>query len=271
MLYRKIKLSTITSLTVGEKAELEIYLNDENPEMNFGKRQAMLVIPGGGYQICSRREAEPIALRFMCEGFNCFVLTYSCNKPYPLPHREVAIAMNYINSNADEFNIQKGCVSLVGFSAGGHLAASYGYAYKDFIQEIGCEENILKPFSLVLGYPVISSKFKTHSGSIHIITNDERSLMDYMCVEENITSDYPPTFVWTTEEDTCVPNENSKILIKTLNIFNVKNQLIIYKKGIHGGSLCNRLVYPASFNFEDIEENKNWPTKAANFVYSLIK
>ena len=145
----KINLKEATNYEIPNDVILETYCNDDNEEIKYEGRPAMLVLPGGGYEWCSRREGEPIALRFMAEGFNCFVLFYSCRRSYPLPHFEVAIAMQYINEHAEEFNVKKGCVSIAGFSAGGHLAASYGYTYKNFINELNSDGKTIKPFSII--------------------------------------------------------------------------------------------------------------------------
>ena len=106
----------------------------------------LIVVPGGGYNMCSYREAEPIALRYMSEGFNCFVLNYTCNVKYPTPHRELAILFEYIKNNAEKFSIDKEHISLVGFSAGGHLVSSYGFLYKEFEKEFSLEKSGKKLF-----------------------------------------------------------------------------------------------------------------------------
>ena len=132
MEYKKLFLKEITDREVGEGSFVEFYLNEKNNEINIEPRLGMIVLPGGGYDFCSQREAEPIALRYMSEGFNCFVLHYTCKTSYPLPYEEVAALFEFIQNHTDELNVSKNNISVIGFSAGGHLASSYGFVYKEF-------------------------------------------------------------------------------------------------------------------------------------------
>ena len=93
-----------------------------------------------------------------------------------------------------------------------------------------------------------------------------------MDIVDNMTSDFPPTFVWTTKEDTCVDPINSKMLIDSLKINNVKYQFDLFEHGVHGGSLCNRAVYDYRHNLKEynMNENRIWIQNASDFVFSLI-
>ena len=65
-------------------ALLKAYLLDKVESIPFGNaRPAILIFPGGGYTFCSEREAEPIAMRYLAEGYNAFILYYSCNRKFP--------------------------------------------------------------------------------------------------------------------------------------------------------------------------------------------
>ena len=111
---------------------LQLYLPYNMVEMNRQdqKRPCLLLCPGGGYRMVSQREAEPIALHFLPEGMNVFVLTYSvAPHRYPTQLREVAAAMELICANADQWNCDTDRVAIMGFSAGGHLAAHYSTSY----------------------------------------------------------------------------------------------------------------------------------------------
>ena len=69
------------------------------------KRPAILILPGGGYEFCSEREAEPVAMRYLAEGYNAFVLYYTCNKRYPAAFHDAAYALYKIRMRADEVGI----------------------------------------------------------------------------------------------------------------------------------------------------------------------
>ena len=109
-------------------ATLEGYILD--CELLLGqekKRPAVVVCPGGGYLYCSPREAEPVAMKLLPEGYNVFILDYSV-KPngYPAQLIEVAAAMELIYENSRQWDTDAGRIAIMGFSAGGHLAASLG-------------------------------------------------------------------------------------------------------------------------------------------------
>ncbi len=272
MKYEKINLFKITRQQVGKETTLELYLCQDTSEIDFRPRPAVLVIPGGGYRFCSIREAEPVALRYMSEGFNCFVLNYSCNKPFPLPQFEVAVAMKYINEHASEFNIIQNAISLIGFSAGGHLAGSYGYLYKDFTKELKCSVHSLKPFSIVLGYPVITSGEGVHIRSLEIITDNFRTdLVEKLSVEKFVTKNYPPTFIWTTKQDTCVNPINAEKMEKALKEKGVSYRYILYENGQHGGSLFNRGVYNKDSKQHVVYKNQEWVNESVRFIFDLIE
>ena len=66
---------------------------------------AMIVVPGGAYFMCSRREADPVAFRFAAEGFQTFVLDYSVQTAYPAPLIEAAMAVAYVRENAPKYAV----------------------------------------------------------------------------------------------------------------------------------------------------------------------
>ena len=110
----------------GCDATVELYLPFNMTEMHREnqKRPCIVVCPGGGYGFCSQRESEVIALPFLAEGFNAFVLTYSVYPHhFPVQVREVAAVLELIHANADAWNCDPNRVAIIGFSAGGHLAA----------------------------------------------------------------------------------------------------------------------------------------------------
>lgn len=142
---------------------IDTYLWEHSEELQpKRKRKAVLVCPGGGYQYTSDREAEPMALTFAAMGHHAFVLRYSVdlNAVMPRPIREAAQAVAYIKDHAKEWYLDENQVYLVGFSAGGHLAAALGVFWndRDMLPEYeGCRERI-RPAGLILGYPVIDLK-----------------------------------------------------------------------------------------------------------------
>lgn len=267
MLYKEFLLKEIEPSLQSSNAILRIYISSRNEAVSL--RPGMLVLPGGGYSMCSPREAEPIAFRFLAEGFNCFILDYSPYQKYPVPHLEVAAAMNYIRKHEVEFDLIKDSLSIIGFSAGGHLAASYSYLFRELVDQLCFDPEFIKPRATLLGYPVTLMNEKTHQGTKEIITGLEPELIRKLDVPSHITIEYPPTFVWATKDDEMVPVENSIELAKALERNHVKHKCIIYESGRHGLSLDNRSVYLKSDITEKMKNVRDWASQAADFVFEV--
>ena len=112
-------------------AQLIGYLRDRTVEMPaFNTRPAILILPGGGYAWCSRREADPVAMQFLQAGYNVFTLYYTCRSDETVPALrwqpliDAAGAILHIRRNAEQFGTDPAKIAICGFSAGGHLAAS---------------------------------------------------------------------------------------------------------------------------------------------------
>lgn len=231
----------------GRNPRLVCYLPYCLEEMNRSdeKRPCMVVIPGGGYAYCSEREQEPIALKFLNWGFNVFVLDYSvAPHRYPNQLKEVAAVFEEIYKNADEWNCDTNKIGVIGFSAGGHLAAHYSNAYNcDAVRKVFADSK--KPNYSVLCYPVITADESfAHRGSIVNLLGafpDGDEAENYSC-EKLVTSDTPPTFIWHTAEDGVVPVKNSIVYAEALADNNVPFSLHIYPHGRHGLSTCDTLT-----------------------------
>lgn len=232
------------------------------------KRPCVVVCPGGGYAYCSEREAEPIALKFLNWGFNVFVLCYS-NAPhrYPVQLREVAAAFEEIYKNATEWNCDTSKIGIIGFSAGGHLAAHYSNAYNcDAVHKVF--PNSKKPRFSVLCYPVISADESfSHKGSFVNLLGEyptDDNVHKFSC-DKLVTPDTPPTFIWHTAEDQVVPVKNSLVYATALADNKVPFSLHIYPYGEHALSTCDeltnnddRLTAPKLLAHDWLEDLKNW-------------
>ena len=130
-----------------QDVSLTAYLQDVEKEFrNITKRPAVLVIPGGGYQFCSDREADPVAFAYLKAGYNAFILRYSvgADHKWPEPLEDYEDAMKYIEIHAEEWNVLSDKIAVVGFSAGGHLAGAAATIAKH------------KPAAAILGYAVLN-------------------------------------------------------------------------------------------------------------------
>ncbi|MBO5934842.1 MAG: alpha/beta hydrolase [Clostridia bacterium] len=229
----------------GENPVVETYLPYNMVEMNRQnqKRPCMVVCPGGGYGMCSERESEPIALQFLSEGFNVFVLTYSvAPHRFPTQLREVAATMELIYANAEEWNCDTEKIAIIGFSAGGHLAAHYSTMFDcKEVREVLPESKSVN--ASILAYPVIDADFNnTHQGSFMNLLGHapDKAEEEYFSCNRQVKETTPPAFIWHTAEDGCVPVVNSISYAKALIEKKVPVELHIYPFGGHGLSTSDR-------------------------------
>jgi len=225
----------------GRDPVLTTYLPYNLAEMNRQnqKRPAVLLCPGGGYRIVSQREAEPVALHLLPEGFNVFVLTYSVMPhTFPAQLREAAAAMELIYENADVWNVDTNRIAIMGFSAGGHLAAHYSNSYDcPEVREVFPESKGVQ--ASILCYPVINaSEEYCHKGSFqkltgHLYPLSEEELQKFSC-DKLVTEKTPPAFLWHTAADGSVPVANSLLYAQALARHKIPFGLHIYPAGKHG-------------------------------------
>ena len=154
---------------------LETYFLGAFPDLlNSHRRPAVLICPGGAYCVCSDREAEPIALALCARGISAAVLRYPCAPAarFPVQLCAAAQAVAWLKGHAEENNLDPLQISIMGFSAGGHLAASLGVFWdRPFLaRETGLSPEDMRPAKLVLGYPVITSgEFITQPSFLHLL------------------------------------------------------------------------------------------------------
>jgi len=232
----------------GYNATLDTYFLDESPEMtNSHLRPLVLVCPGGGYSFCSDREAEPIALAFASRGFHAAVLRYPVEPArFPDALCSLGAAMLWLRAHAAENRIDVEKITVTGYSAGGHLAASLGVFWnKPFLSEkLGCAPEQLRPANLVLSYPVITGGEFAHRNSFNRLVGEDASqeTLEFVSLEKQVTGDVPPTFLWHTYTDELVPVENSLLFATALRKASVPFELHIYSLGEHGLSLANEVT-----------------------------
>lgn len=225
---------------IGNDPTVTVYLPDDLEMMGQQSENCpcILICPGGGYDHCSPREGEPVALHFLTEGYRVVVLNYSV-APYPFPAQlcEVAAAMELIYQNAEAWHCDTGRIAIMGFSAGGHLAAHYtnGYDWPE-VREIFPESK--KVNASMLCYPVISADPKiAHMGSFcNLVGHEELTPEEserFSC-QNHVTDETPPTFLWHTAPDRAVPVANSLIYAQALAEHHVSFAMHIYPKGSHG-------------------------------------
>lgn len=227
---------------------VEVYLPYNMPEMGRQnkKRPCMVICPGGAYCMCSERESEPVALQFLAQGFNVLVITYStASHQFPTQLREVAALMELIYENADNWNCNTSKIAIMGFSAGGHLAAHYSTAYDcEEVREVFPESKAVN--ASVLCYPVITADpAHAHLGSFYNLLGKqditEQDVQKYSC-DRLVKENTPPAFIWHTAEDNAVPVMNSLLYASALSKYKIPFEMHIYPYGWHGLSTADYLT-----------------------------
>ena len=257
----------------GSSATLTTYFRERRDAVDPGRTRPVIVVaPGGGYHFRSEREAEPVALRMVAEGFHACVLDYSVAPArFPQSLLELAAAVAYLRSHADRFGIDPDHIIPCGFSAGGHLCASLGTMWSEpwLAERIGLPASRFRPDAMILGYPVISSGEFAHRGSFANLAGDDADLVERLSLENHVTAETPPTFLWHTFEDRSVPVENSLLFASALRRSGVRFELHVFPYGPHGLALANDETAPAGKDDYIQPLAACWPRLAAEWVRAL--
>lgn len=260
MIHETISIQTEASLP---DTRLTTYILDAYEEQDPGlKRPLVLVCPGGAYRFTADREAEMIALQFNSMGYHSAVLRYSCAPAvFPTALTEVAASIKMIKEQSKNWHVDTEKIFVMGFSAGGHLAASYGVFWnRSFVAEaVGCSTEFLKIAGMILCYPVLTSKEEyTHLESIHnLLGEDYEAKKEEMALENQVGPHTPPAFLWHTFADDAVPFQNSLFFVEAMGKAGVSAEYHLYPEGPHGLSLADEsLVRPDGSGIQ--KECQSW-------------
>jgi acetyl esterase/lipase len=218
---------------------------------------AVIICPGGSYgNLSMQHEGHDIARWLNSFGVTGIILEYRMSRggyKHPVPLGDAQRAIRTIRSRADDLDIDPDRIGILGFSAGGHLAASTGVHFeegdpvaKDPVERLGS-----RPDFMILCYPVIAfDEAFTHRGSQRNLLGKEPDpeLLRKMSLEKQVTSETPPAFFFHTDEDTSVPPENSVVFYMAMKAAGVPAEMHIYKKGHHGIGMA-----------QDFPGTSDWP------------
>lgn len=228
-----------------QEPTIEVYL----PAKSNATGKAMLIFPGGGYGILAYDwEGTDIAKFLNGKGIAGIVVKYrlpssvSQKEKQNVPLIDAQRALRIVRSKASEFNIQASKIGILGFSAGGHLAATLGTRFDEKMYDPVDQIDTLsaRPDFMALGYPVITFGAMTHSGSKKnlIGENPKPEMVEYFSNEKHVSKNTPPTFLVHASDDQGVAVENSLLFYKALKDASVSATMHIYPKGGHGFSLA---------------------------------
>ncbi|MBP5606601.1 MAG: alpha/beta hydrolase [Ruminiclostridium sp.] len=253
---------------------MKTYLLDQVETIEWCRRRpAILILPGGGYEYCSEREAEPVAMQYLAQGYNAFVLYYTVGEKYPAALRDAAYALCKIRLRADEFGIDPHKIAVWGASSGGHLAGCLATMWNDpkIAELVGCTAEEMRPNAVILSYPVISGIKSPHKGSFDILIGKdaEFSELSRLSLENRVSPKTPPVFIWCTADDDCVSAQNSILMAKACISNKVPVELHIFDKGPHGLSTCDKA---SGWNESYYNENcRQWIDMSVKFLERYMK
>ncbi len=222
---------------------------------------AVIICPGGGYGLLAiDKEGHEVAKHFQEMGISAFVLKYRLPSDLIMedkttgPLQDALRAMYLVRKNAATWHIDANKIGIMGFSAGGHLAAMASTLYNEV--KLENPENIsLRPNFSILIYPVISFGQYTHAGSVKRLLGEQPTELQkqYFSADLNVDTQTPPTFLVHANDDKSVPMQNSVRYNDALIKNKVSAELHIYQEGGHGFGLHNKTTKDDWF-----ERLKNW-------------
>ena len=219
-----------------------------SPPKGKSNGTCVIICPGGGYSIlAASHEGSDVANEFNKIGVTAFVLKYripndkaQVNKTIA-PLQDAQQAIRTVRKDAIKYGINPNKIGIMGFSAGGHLAAT---ASTHFVKPVGenADETNVRPDFSILVYPVITMKEFGHQGSSQqlIGKNPSTELIELYSNENQITKETPPVFLVHAGDDNAVPVKNSLSYYEACQKNGVSASLVIYPKGGHGFGMNNK-------------------------------
>lgn len=222
------------------------------PVESQSPKAAVIIIPGGGYAREAIDHEGYMAAEWLNQrGIEAFMLKYRLpdedlfeNSAF-VPLMDAQQAIYWVRSHAEELNIDPLRIGVMGFSAGGHLAASASTLFTKPVQSERAPDEVRPDFSILM-YPVISMDTAcTHMGSRRNLIGDapEQELVEFFSVEKQVTEQTPPALLVHSLDDAAVPVENTGRYAKSLFDAGGNVTKVILPIGGHGfGFDVNRPV-----------------------------
>jgi acetyl esterase/lipase len=202
---------------------------------------AVIICPGGGYRrLAIDKEGYDVAAWLNRLGMSAFVLKYRVPQfGHPAPLQDVLRAVRLVRRDAAKWGIEPSKIGVLGFSAGGHLAASAATLYDDPSGRTGAaiDATSARPDFHVLVYPVITLNGPyAHNGSREYLLGKTPApaLVESLSLQNRVTAATPPGFLVHGGDDASVPVENSVFYYSALRKAGVPAELHVYQHGPHG-------------------------------------
>jgi len=219
------------------------------PQPGLANGSAVIIAPGGAYlRLSSNLEGRQVADWFAARGVTAFVLKYRLGPDhlYPVPLRDAQRAVRLVRSMAVRYGLAQNRIGIVGFSAGGHLAAvtatnsdAAALSSTDPIDQLSS-----RPDFLVLGYPWLNAlepargQEITYCSMVRVLSDDQcQSLSVLYTPRLHVTRQTPPTFIYATSDDTIVPVRASVEFYTAMVEAGAPIELHLFRHGVHGSGL----------------------------------
>lgn len=257
---RKISRVTVPSLLIFR------------PASGTANHAAVIICPGGGYSSVGwDKEGLKVAEFLSGLGYTAAVLKYRMPRPdltatgLPWPQQDAQRAIRLLRAMATEYDMNQNRIGIMGFSAGGHLAATCGVLKS--IGDVGAHDPIdrlsARPDFLILVYPVVSMRdpMATHPGSKKRLLgeNPPPGMADQYSPEIHVNAATPPTFLVHAKDDR-VSVENSILFVEALKQAGVSYEFCLLETGGHGFGLAQGKPAPLG----------DWPTKMKLWLEKTI-
>ena len=248
-----LEISTIPlydhPVTVDQKPEEEPSLTIFKPQQGHSNGSAVIIAPGGGFiLLASNIEGRQVADWFTVRGFTAFVLKYRLGKQnlFPTPLLDAQRSIRLVRSLAPVYHLDPNRIGIVGFSAGGYLAAATATLFHDPSPSASgnVEQLSDRPDFVVLGYAWLNAmqplpgKGLNYCGMMSLKDADRcQALATDYTPTLHVTKRTPPTFLYATSDDRTVPVNASVDFYSALITAGVPAEIHIFRKGEHGSGL----------------------------------
>lgn len=204
---------------------------------------AMVICPGGGYTVVVDHEKQPVVDWLTARGIAAFVLIYRVAPRYrhPAMLQDVSRAIRTVRANAAAYKIDPARIGVIGFSAGGHLAATAAVHHTagDPNSADPIERVSSRPDLSVLVYPMITMHAVGDKPAMcgNLLGKEPPpapELIELMSVERQVTATTPPAFIYHRRADGIVPVQNPLLYATAMAEAGVPFELHIYDHAGHG-------------------------------------
>lgn len=219
------------------------------PHPGLGNGTAVIIAPGGAYVgLEINLEGRQVADWFAARGVTAFVLKYrlGADNPYPIPLLDARRAVKLVRSLSETYKLRADRIGIMGFSAGGHLAAIEATSLeegktdtKDTVDRVS-----ERPDFLILGYPWLNAMQQNTQNLItycsvlsRMPASDCKDWEQMYTPALHVTSKTPSTFIYSTSDDALVPVQASVEFYSALLRAGVPCEIHLFRHGAHGSGL----------------------------------